>query len=373
MNNSVELRRALAGKLAAAAGRVSALRAFVGLDGFVDEIFHVVNTRQNAERWERLPTIAAFSERLAAAAGKSTNIELVPQLTKLGGNGPIMANALASFGLQVSYLGALGYPKIRQVFDAFTKVADVHSIADAGKTNALEFDDGKLMLSSTVQLNDVTWKNIESRFGRDHFAQRFLGSELVAFVNWTMVPYMSDIWDTCLKELMPPADAPRRTIFFDLADPQKRTDDDIKRALKLITRFNERFSVILGLNEKEAYEVSEAIGIPQREPSPENLAQLARELNERVPVDTIVVHPVAYALAASHGEVTTLTGPYIPKPKITTGAGDHFNSGFCLGKLLGFDNTDAVLTGVSTSGFYVKNAQSPGVADLVSFLNDWPA
>lgn len=372
MINSAELRQSLAGKLNQSAAAAGALRAFVGLDGFVDEIFHVVNTRDNAEKWERLPTIAAFSERLAAAAGKSTNIELVPQLTKLGGNGPIMANALASFGLKVTYLGALGYPKIRQVFDAFTKVADVHSVADAGHTNALEFNDGKLMLSSTVQLNDVTWANIESRYGREQFAGRFHGSDLVAFVNWTMVPYMSRIWETLLKELMPPAGLPRRTIFFDLADPQKRTDDDIKQALDLIVRFNERFSVILGLNEKEAYEVSEAVGLPQRERSPENLAQLALELNRRIAVDTIVVHPVAYALAASGGEVTTVKGPFVPKPKITTGAGDHFNSGFCLGKLLGLSNTEAVLAGVSTSGFYVKNAKSPGVGDLAAFLNDWP-
>ena len=48
----------------------------------------------------RLPTIARLAERVAAAAGRSGNLELVPQITKLGGNGPIMANALASFGLE---------------------------------------------------------------------------------------------------------------------------------------------------------------------------------------------------------------------------------------------------------------------------------
>ena len=31
-------------------------------------------------------------------------------------------------------------------------------------------------------------------------------------------------------------------------------------------------------------------------------------------------------------------GPFTAKPLITTGAGDHFNSGFCLGRLLGLDN-----------------------------------
>jgi sugar/nucleoside kinase (ribokinase family) len=66
-------------------------------------------------------------------------------------------------------------------------------------------------------------------------------------------------------------------------------------------------------------------------------------------------------------------GPFTPKPLITTGAGDHFNAGFCLGKLLGFDNAKAVLTGVSTSGFYVRSAKSPTVSDLVGLMNDWKA
>src|SRR5262249_62431195 len=102
--------------------------------------------RDNAESFKRVPTIANLSTRLAGAAGKSTNIELVNQLTKLGGNGPIMANALASFGLRVSYLGCLGYPSLHPIFDGFARVAEVHSIAEPGHTDALEFEDGKIML-----------------------------------------------------------------------------------------------------------------------------------------------------------------------------------------------------------------------------------
>jgi sugar/nucleoside kinase (ribokinase family) len=55
-----------------------------------------------------------------------------------------------------------------------------------------------------------------------------------------------------------------------------------------------------------------------------------------------------------------------------TGAGDHFNAGFCLGKLLGFDNSTSVLVGVSTSGYYVRTGQSPTVPDLVGMLQNWP-
>ena len=75
MTTSLELRELCAQKLLAAAGRAGQLTAFVGLDGFVDEILHVVDKRMDAQNYERVPTIARLAERMAEAAGKSTNIE----------------------------------------------------------------------------------------------------------------------------------------------------------------------------------------------------------------------------------------------------------------------------------------------------------
>src|SRR5881296_2496124 len=200
MTTSIELRELCAQKLLAAAGRAGQLSAFVGLDGFVDEILHVVDKRIDAQSYERLPFIARLAERIGEAAGRSTNIELVNQLTKLGGNGPIMANALASFGLKVTYLGNLGYPHLHPVFDEFAKRAEVYSIAEPGHTDALEFEDGKIMLGKHSSLKEVNWTNILARFGRDKFATQFDGSDLIAFVNWTMIPYMSDVWEALQRE-----------------------------------------------------------------------------------------------------------------------------------------------------------------------------
>src|SRR5260370_21889791 len=144
--NSPEMREKTAAQLQAAAGRIGQMTAFVGLDGFVDDILHVVDKRESAEKYVRLPTIAQYAERLAAAAGRSTNVELVSQLTKLGGNGPIMANALASFGLNVSYLGNLGYPNLHPVFADFAKRSEVFSLAEPGYTHAIEFEDVKIRM-----------------------------------------------------------------------------------------------------------------------------------------------------------------------------------------------------------------------------------
>ncbi len=370
--NTPELRERCARELTAAEGRARELTAFVGLDGFVDEIIQVVDKRENAEVFQRLPTIARLAERLAGAAGKSTNIELVNQVTKLGGNGPIMADALASFGMRVAYLGTLGYPTLHPVFGPFAQRAEVHSMAEPGHTDALEFEDGKIMLGKHYPLKEVTWDNIKARFGRDKFMGKFQNADLVGFVNWTMLPYMSDLWASLLSELCPALAGPRRKIFFDLADPEKRTRNDIVRALDLIGRFEKYFDVLLGLNEKEACEVGAALGIKFTDQSPEGLSQLAAAINRALPVNTVVVHPVTYALAAGQGTVSVVEGPYVAKPLITTGAGDHFNSGFCLGKLLGFDNELCVLTGVTTSGHYVRTGQSPTIGDLALMLRNWP-
>src|SRR6266849_5507388 len=191
--NNPELREQTASQLQSAVNQASQLTAFVGLDGFVDEILHVVDKRESAEKYLRLPTIAQLAERLAAAAGRSTNVELVSQLTKLGGNGPIMANALASFGMKVSYLGILGYPNLHPVFAGFAKHAEVHSIAEPGYTDALEFEDGKIMLGKHESLKQMNWENIKSRFGQEKFAAIFGTADLVGFVNGTMLTAMSDI------------------------------------------------------------------------------------------------------------------------------------------------------------------------------------
>jgi sugar/nucleoside kinase (ribokinase family) len=141
---------------------------------------------------------------------------------------------------------------------------------------------------------------------------------------------------------------------------------------QLMLEFQKYFDVILGLNEKEAYEVGEVMGLAPNDRSPDGLARLALEMNVRLPISTLVVHPVTFALAVSEGQVASVEGPHVANPLITTGAGDHFNAGFCLGKLLGLGNALSLLTGVTASGYYVRTGQSPSLPELCKMLRDWP-
>ncbi|PID89184.1 MAG: hypothetical protein CSB01_03330 [Bacteroidia bacterium] len=74
------------------------------------------------------------------------------------------------------------------------------------------------------------------------------------------------------------------------------------------------------------------------------------------------------AAAATRDWAGYVVGPYTSTPKLTTGAGDNFNAGFCNGLLRGFTTEECLATGVNTSGFYVRNAHSPSKQELIAFL-----
>jgi sugar/nucleoside kinase (ribokinase family) len=372
--NPEELRPFVAAKLAAAKSAVPKLTATVGFDGFVDEIIRVVDKSEAVNKYTYVPTMTKLAEKVAGAAGKSTNMQLVVQVMKLGGNGPIMANALAGMGLKITYIGCLGFPNLHPVFEPMAKHAKIISIADPGHTDALEFEDGKIMLGKHETLGDVNWQNIVKRVGLPTLKKHLTGSAFVAYVNWTMLPRMSDIWKQILSKALPKAEPKHKpVVFFDLADPEKRTTADIREALDLIQKFGRFYRVILGLNQKEAHEIGEVLDITVADESKDSILELAEKIFAALKIERLVVHPTAYAVAVDAKGSSLVDGPYVEKPLITTGAGDHFNAGFCLGNLLGFDKEMSLLVGVSTSGFYVRTGKSPSVADLIKFMRNWPA
>src|SRR5438045_1143289 len=227
-------------KLLAAAGTLASIKATIGLDGFVDEIIAVVDKRRNHEHYEPVKTIGDLGAKIAAAAGESSNYELVVKQMKLGGNGPIMATALANVGLSVTYVGNAGYPNIHPVFADLANKATIFSIGEPAHTDALEFDDGKLMLGKLTPLNDANWDNLIGRVGKEKLTELLRGSRLIAMVNWTMLPHMSRVWAQLLDEIIPNIERHNRKLFIDLADPEKRTSEDVLDALKLLTRFQDQ-------------------------------------------------------------------------------------------------------------------------------------
>jgi sugar/nucleoside kinase (ribokinase family) len=201
-------------------------------------------------------------------------------------------------------------------------------------------------------------------------------SNLFGMENWTMIPFMSDIWEGLITEVFPlmPQTEIRPLAFFDLADPEKRTREDVSRAMGLITRFQEKFDAVLGLNEKELYQIASVLGLGDfTELSQQDMSQLAEKVRDKMGIFCLVAHPVKFACAAVKGGNGYVDGPFCAKPKLTTGAGDNFNAGFTLGLALGLCFTDALALGVCSSGFYVRNARSATYGELITFAEAWAA
>ncbi len=348
--------------------------ALVGLDGFVDKLVTPVAERRGpGDNFDPIHTISAFAERIGAAAGKSTNIELSPKVEKLGGNGPIMANALLSHGLNVRYIGALGHPTVHPVFEEFANRTNAISITDPGITHAAEFDDGKIMLGTMASLEQVTYQQIIEVMGEGAFFELISKSDLQAWVNWTMLPHMTAFFSSLLDKVLPNVNTLEpRQIFFDLADPSKRSKGDIRRVLELIQRFQSFGDVTLGLNFAEALQIDSVLFEKSPiEPEQFALQKQAERIRNELDVGCVVIHPTDSAACATHNEVTWVAGPYCEKPKTTTGAGDHFNAGFMTARLAGLSPKSCLTIATATSGFYVRQGKSPTIQDIDSFIRTW--
>lgn len=347
------------------------IKAVMGFDGFVDQILHVVKTRTDANNYIRMETLKEFGDFISKAAGLSANIEFIPIKNKLGGNGPIMSNALSNYNLDVTYIGAVGENSINKVFNEMSKKSTVINISNPGLTDAVEFLDGKLMIGKRECLKDVNWKRIKEKIGIKELTSLFSNAKLVGLENWTMLPYMTEIWNGLINEVLLNINTNfDKYIFFDLADPENRLKDDILEALSVMKKFSSKFKVILGLNEKEAFEIGEVLDISSKTKKL-SLEDLIKSIAKKLDIYCLVVHPVKEAFAVCDNKLYHTLGPYEPNPKLTTGAGDNFNAGFCFGKSIGLSTQLSLVLGTATSGYYVRNSKSPTLENIINFLNDW--
>jgi hypothetical protein len=371
-------RRAWLELCAAAATALEAVPAthrpdiLVGFDGFIDDIIDLVDKRQSPSAYTRIQTITDFGNKVLAAAGRSAGIGAVTKMTKLGGNGPIMANALCAQDAAVTAIGILGEPAIHPVFQPLAaRATQTISLGNAAVTSALEFDDGKLMLNFSEPMSTITFDHVAARCGGlAGLKDLFRRSAGIATVNWSQTPGMTDLWRRLAREVLPGQRPDRPLLFVDLADPRRCPNSQIKEGLEALQELQSQVDVVLGLNENECRQICAVFGFPY--PAHQLEWEAAREacvaLRQHFGFSRVMCHLVRSSAVAWDGGSAAAEGFWEPKPRITTGAGDHYNAGFFGALLAGIAPAHCLQIGAATSGHYVRTGESPSRAQVVAFL-----
>lgn len=345
--------------------------AIVGLDGFVDKIQKPVKY-QDLEGCNYYESLDGFGQRIKEASNQSAQIELDTSTVKLGGNAPIFANALAELNIRNLCLGTFGTPQIHPVFRQMHPDCKLISVGNAAETNALEFDDGKLILSELSTFSKLDWQSVRTKTDLHELARAAQRTQLIALVDWCNLPHASDIWKGFLKDVVKPAGLEQMKFFFDLADPSRKASDEVKEALEIINQFSDFGEVTLGLNENEALKLSMFLGLEVEELDEHlKLQRVGRLLFDFMNIHQLIIHPIDGCILINQTEELYLDGRVVLKPKVTTGGGDNFNAGFCFGQLNGYTGLQSMVLAMATSGAYVQNGESPNFMALREYLAQW--
>lgn len=342
----------------------------LGFDGFTDTIFKVIKSKEGAHATDYFSSSQEFGNYIIEKCEKNFSLELELLTTKIGGNMPIMANALAQFGAAQNCIGSLGYPVVHPQFRKMPPNCTLFSFADPGLTKALEFGGSKMMLAEIGSLNLIEWTTILDIVGRDNMFRLFAEPDLICMLNWSELDNSTDIWKGILTDIFPAL--PKRTKpigFFDLADCSKRTPESIAEAMELLQAFSTRWNVVLSLNLNEATIVDRVLCGS----SNHSIEAIGESLYNTLNIGCIVIHYSKQALSWSSDGRHCVQSYYVSEPKLSTGAGDNFNAGFCAGMLMDLDQDQCLSLGHAMSNLYMRNAASPQISELKSFLALQPA
>ena len=151
--------------------------------------------------------------------------------------------------------------------------------------------------------------------------------------------------------------------FFDLCDCTRRSAEQLDHVLKLLGRFATRRTVVLSLNENEALDCGRKLldGL-------DNLSALTEALCQRYGIQQVLVHTIHETLLRTPDGLTREKTRFVAQPRISTGAGDHFNGASCFALLAGLSDRDRVHFAGVFASTYVSKGSTPTLDEVLDAL-----
>lgn len=336
-----------------------AWKACVGFDGYIDSIAHLM--RQVGGN-EGIPfdTMRSAGTYFVEKAGKSCCVEMAKYSTRMGGNAPLFSAALSGLNPDIDLIGCLGREEIHPVFRSLAEKVRVTTVGEPGKCIALEFSDGKIMLSENTDTRDLDYSALSCEPG----ILRILSEcDLMVLLNWSEMLHMQDIWEGILQNVI--SDEKKQKVFFDLSDCSGRSREDILRMLKTLRAYAVRRETLLSLNENEAGVLCGVIGEESRD-----ISGMARALQKDLGISVVSVHSVYASCAARSCGCTEEENLHIAHPSVSTGGGDHFNAGLAYAWMQDYPDGEMLTLANCFGSCFVRDGVTPSLERVKRCLEE---
>lgn len=347
-------------------GKLSGKKVALGFDGYIDSIVRIVKGKRGDATCLYFDDSTEFGRYIVGKGDRNFSFELEQELFKVGGNMPITANAFARLGCKVDCVGAMGLPDIHHIFRQMSPNCSLYSYAEPGMSTAVEFRNNKMMMAESTQINNANWAFIREQIGIEVLRTIFSGKDLIGLLNWSELAHSTGVWEGLLSEVLPfiKSTRPKPIGLFDLSDCSKKSTEELMTAIRLIQRFSDYWEVILSLNMNESALVYNAL-LPDAGTTP-GISDTARAISDATGLPKILVHHATEACCCHRDGITYRANRKLDNPRLLTGAGDNFNTGFCTALLLEMSVGQALEMGHAVTRHYITHGESPSLTQILT-------
>jgi len=340
----------------------------LGIDGYVDEVWQIVDTRNENNEVVPYSKMRQYAERIIRhGGGGSLSAEIVRKRRSFGGFTANTGNAVCKLGVPTVMLSLYGRDRIDPVFEPFNRVCRVISIGDPAMTNIFEFDDGKIMMPFIEPIIGLDWKYVTKALGAETLAGLLAESEIIAVGYWSSMPAFDEVAARLCESL--PRDGKKRRVFYDFADLRKRDEASLNKTLRIIGELNDIVPITLSMNENEAETIFGLFGEALDAERPPELERV-ENVRKRMGLDEIVVHTRYYAAAAASDEsAAEAAQEFCEKPVRTTGGGDTFNGGYLAARAAGLNIAERLSFANAVVSYFIKYGEAPTLEQAVGEID----
>jgi hypothetical protein len=340
-------------------------KILLGCDGFVDETYEIVDVRKGPAEFVPMKRLRQFGELIVARADGGVGLELVPKRRCEGGFAINTGRVAACLGLKPRLPGLYGKEAIDPAYHEFRESCELLSLGDPALTIALEFGDGKVLMSNLEAVSSLTWDDFKNHFGETKLKELFSGVDILGLGYWSLTAHFDGLFQGFVAQYEN-ATPPRR-MFFDFADIKKKSGESFMRTLEMIRACNARIPMTFSLNEHEVMELFSRIGVPPPELKPAAIAAALTVARRKIGFDELVVHTPEFAAASSakDGEAFALQERQTEVVRLA-GAGDSFNGGYLCASLGDLPLKQRLVVANAVTAFFVTHATGPTREQLLA-------